>query len=105
MPVETQLPTLQPGSLAIVADKLSPELEQSWRANLLSDHRNRIELKILVSGSRSHEERGHDTLDSSFGKLRMQKQVAAIFYLAEVQTQLAAIGNNRPDWFILVLPV
>jgi len=52
MPVEAQLPTLQPGSLAIVADELRPELEQGWRTNFLSDHRNRVELKVLVSGRR-----------------------------------------------------
>src|SRR5260370_12146444 len=105
MPVEAQLPTLQPGSLAIVADELRPELEEGWRTNFLGDHRNRIELKILVSGSRCPEERGNDILNISFGKRGMQKQVAAIFYVAEVQTQWAAIGNNRSDWFILVLPI
>jgi len=31
----------------------------------------------------------------------MQKQVTAIFYVAEVQAQRTAIGNNRTDWFIL----
>src|SRR5258707_10941031 len=105
MPVEAQLPTLQPGSLAIVANELRPELEQSWRANFLGDHRNRIELKVLVSGSRCSKQRGNDILNISFGKRGMQKQAAAIFYVAEVQTQWAAIGNNRSDWFILVLPV
>src|SRR6266481_10005985 len=97
MPVEAQLPTLQPGSLAIVADELCPQLEQGWRANFLGDHRNRIEFKVLISGTRCSKERGNDIFDISFGKRGVQKQVATIFYVAEVQTQWAAIGNTRSD--------
>src|SRR6266436_2054652 len=105
MPVEAQLPLLQPRPLAIVADELCPQLEQGWRANFLGDHRNRVQLKILVSGRRCSKQCGNDILSISFGKRGMQKQVTAIFYVAEVQAQRTAIGNNRTDWFILVTAV
>src|ERR1700757_3409805 len=105
MPVEAQLPPLQPRSLAIVADELCPQLKQGWRGNFLGDHWNGVELKILISGSRCSKECGNNILNISLGKRGMQKQVAAIFYIAEVQAQRTAIGNNRTDWFILIPPV
>src|ERR1700676_4991355 len=35
----------------------------------------------------------------------MQQQVAAIFYIAEVQAQGTAISDNRTDWVVLIVPV
>jgi len=50
------------------------------------------------------EEGSYDVYASASGSVGC-KAGTAIFYVAEVQAQRTAIGNNRTDWFILVTAV
>src|SRR5580700_11107597 len=105
MPEKAQLSCLQPRSLTVVAKELCPQLLQRRCGEFLGDHRNRVKFKILIGGSRGSEKRGHHVESVSLGKRRMEQQVAAIFYIAEIQSQRTAIRDHRTDRFILVVPV
>jgi hypothetical protein len=105
MPIETGVTFFKPDSLAIVANKLNSKLKQGRHSNLVCYHRDRIKLKVPICHGRCLEKRGHNTQSIGLRKARMEKQIAAVFEIAEIQAQGTAIRDGGTDRFLLVPPV
>ncbi len=88
-----------------MAEELGPQSKQGRRGQFLGDHWNHVKLKVLISGRRCFKERRHNVHCVSIGERGVKQQVTAIFDIAEVQSQRAAIRYNCTDWFILILAV
>src|SRR5712671_4743763 len=105
MPVETGIALFKPDSLAIVTNKVNSKLNQGRHSDLIRDHRNLIKLKVSIGDGRYPQKRSHNTESLRLRKRWIEKQIAAVFEIAEVQAQRTAIYDRCPDRFLSVPPV
>src|ERR1700726_4060208 len=94
MPIKARVTVFEPDSLAIVTNELDSELEQGRDSDLICYYRDLIKLKVPIRHRRCPEERRHNSKSFRLWKCWMEQQIAAIFEIAEVQAQRAAVRNR-----------
>src|ERR1700692_3121949 len=102
MPVKTRIAFFKPDALAIVTNEFNPKLQQGRHGDLIRNDRNFIQLKVPIRHRRCFQKTRHNAQGLRLGKIRMKKQIAATFEIAEIQAQRTAIYDGCSDRLLSV---
>ena len=103
--IEAKISITQPDALAVVAQVLGAKANESRRSDCVGNDRDRIKFKVLVCRGGRFEQSGNHIRHIRISSLGTKEQIAAIFQIAEIRPQRAAIGNGCADWFVFVCGV